>query len=171
MSQKLVKFLHTLGSVGFAGGVASLLALYAFLPPPTDVAGYAQMRAAMLGVADWVYLPSLLIVLVSGLLAVALRPAFIHSGWVVVKVAFSILLFEQGLIAVHGPLDAEARLSARVLDGAADPARLGGSIWREQASLWVMMALAALNIWLGVLRPRFARRRAEPVAAADESAG
>lgn len=170
MAQRLVKVLHTVGSVGFMGSVLCLLVLIEFLPRTDELATYAQMRLAMGAIADWVFLPSFVAVLLSGLLAVSMRTAFIHSGWVVVKLALGILVFEQSLIAVHGPMDFEARLSARVLEGAADPSRLGQSLWSEAASLWVMTFIAVLNIWLGVVRPSFRRRKAAAAAGAETPA-
>lgn len=167
---KILKLLHTIGSVGFMGATASLLVLIEFLPPTYELETYARMRAAMGAIADWLFLPSLVAILMSGLFAVVLRPAFIHSGWVVVKLAVGILVFEQSLIAIHGPMDFEARLSADALAGAADPERLGRSLWSEAASLWVMTFIAVLNIWLGVMRPSFRWRRKPAAVSHDASA-
>lgn len=168
--RRLMKFLHTVGSVGFMGSAASLLALHAFLPAPAATADYALLRAAMAGVADWIFLPSLAMVLLSGLLAIAAHTGFQHAGWVWVKLLFGIVVFEGGLVAVHGPIGAEADLAAGALAGTVDAARLGQSISAETGSLWVMMALSALNIYLGVWRPNFQRRRKPDTPAPAPSA-
>ncbi len=49
--RRLLKFLHTMGAIGLMGAMACLLVLMSVSPPPTDMAGYATMRAAMAAIA------------------------------------------------------------------------------------------------------------------------
>lgn len=153
--QRTMKFLHTMGAIGMMGSMAALLALYAYLPEPAVLAEYARMRAAMEGIATWIFLPSLGATLVSGLFAIALSKAFRNSGWVIAKLIAGIIVFEWSLIGIHGPMKREANLSADVLAGNGDIASLGSWLTSEWQSLIVMLALATANVVLGVWRPRF----------------
>jgi hypothetical protein len=72
--RRLMKFLHTIGAIGLIGSMACLVVLIAYAPESTSVAKYALLRAAMGGVATWIFLPSLAVTLVAGLLAIALTP-------------------------------------------------------------------------------------------------
>jgi hypothetical protein len=160
--RRLLKFLHTLGAIGIIGAMAALLVLLAFTPEPTALNEYARMRMAMGGVAEWLLLPSLGLVLVSGLLSMAWTPAFHNLGWVWVKLAMGVLMFEWTLVGVQGPMR-QAELSARALAGEADAGALGSSMQAEWASLWVLIAVAIANVVLGIWRPRFSRSaRREP---------
>ena len=154
----LVKFLHTVGAIGMMGAMAALLVLLSMLPEPTLVADYAHMRLAMAAISTWLFLPSFTLTLIGGLLAIAVTRAFQDVGWVWVKLATGISVFEAGLTAIHGPISREAALSVQALDGAIDAAKLGVSLGAERGTLWVMMAVSFANVALGVWRPRFRRK-------------
>ena len=156
--QRLVKFLHTMGAIGLMGAMACLLVLLSFLPEPTSVAEYARMRIAMGGIAQWIFLPSLALTLIAGLLALAVNQAYQNAGWALVKLATGILLFEYGFVAVQGPMEHEAALSAKALVQKIDVAMLGNTVDAERNSLWVLFAIATVNVVLGVWRPRISWR-------------
>lgn len=157
--RRLLKFLHTIGAIGVMGAMACLLILIAFLPEPTQLAEYARMRMAMGAIADWIFLPSLGITLIAGLLAIGMNRAYQDVGWAWVKLATGILVFEGSLTAIHGPIRREAELSAEALTKGIEALNLGATLDREWYALWVMLAIAALNVALGVWRPRFRIRR------------
>lgn len=157
--RRLMKFSHTIGAIGMMGAMASLLVLLCFLPEPTAVAEYARMRQGMAAISNWIFFPSLVITLVGGLLAMAVTRAYQDAGWVLLKLASGILVFEGGLVAIHGPIGREAALSAQVLSNGANAAKLGASLGSEWMALWVMMAVSAANVALGVWRPRFLKKR------------
>ena len=98
--RRLIKFLHTMGSVGFMGSLASLLVLARLAPPPQSLAGYALIRSTMAEIAAWVVLPSLILTLVPGLLAIAVTRAFHDAGWAWLKAATGIVVFAGGLHAL-----------------------------------------------------------------------
>ncbi len=167
-----LKFLHTIGAIGLMGGAASLLALLYMTPPLTDLAGYALMRSAMDVIATWIFFPSLALTLVAGLLAMAFHRAFHNAGWAWLKAATGILVFEAGFVGVIGPVQQQAEKSAKALAGEIDPATLSVSLGAEQGTLWVLLAVAAANVVLGVWRPRLTRRSATPSrASASSTAG
>jgi len=161
--RRALKFLHTMGSIGLAGAMACLLVLLSVTPPSTELPGYALMRGAMGAVATWIFLPSLALTLLSGLLALAQR-AFHNAGWAWVKLATGVLMFEGGLVYVQGPMRQEADLSAAALAGTGDPALLGQSLGAEANTLWLLLAVATANVVLGIWRPRLIRLPA-PAAA------
>jgi len=151
--RRLAKFLHTAAAIGFAGSLACLMVLSSTLPPASFVSDYATARTAMATIGDWVYLPSLVLVLVSGLLSMGLSPVFMNARWALLKLVSGILVFEAGLIGVHGPLRREAELSQTVLAGNANATELAQSLGSEFWSMAVLMAIAVLNVGLGVWRP------------------
>lgn len=140
------------------GAMASLLVLLSFVPPPTSLAEYALVRGAMGAIAGWIFLPSLALTLIAGLLAIALNRAYHNAGWAWVKLATGILIFEGGFVAVQGPMQEEAERSASALAGRVDPATLAGSLGSERNTLWMLLAVATANVVVGIWRPRLNRR-------------
>ncbi|SFT16591.1 hypothetical protein [Methylobacterium sp. yr668] len=155
--RRLLKFLHTMGSAGLLGAMASLVVMLSLSPAPSALTGYAAMRGAMGAVATWILLPALAVTLMSGLLAMALNRAFLNAGWAWVKLATGVLMFEGGLVYVQGPMKQEAEQSARALAGLVDPAVLAVSLTGERGTLWVLLAVATANVALGIWRPRILR--------------
>ena len=166
--RRLMKFLHTIGAIGLMGAMACLLVLLSFAPAPSSLAQYALLRGAMGGIAQWVLLPSLALTLIAGLLAMAVNPSFHNAPWALVKLATGILVFEWGFVGVQGPMQEEAERSAAALAGSLDPATLADTLAAEKGSLWVLLAIAALNVVLGVWRPRFRRARAAASAPQEQ---
>jgi hypothetical protein len=155
--RRLMKFLHTMGAIGLMGAMACLLVLLSFTPAPASLSEYALMRAAMGGIATWIFLPSLGLTLIAGLLAMGINRAYHNAGWAWVKLFSGLLVFEWGLAAIQGPMQQEAELSARAVAHEVDPATLGASLGAEWNSLWVMLAIATANVILGIWRPRLTR--------------
>lgn len=141
------------------GAMAALLVLLSHTPAPTDLAAYALIRGAMGDVATWIFFPSLGLTLVAGLLAIGFNPGYHNSSWAWAKLGTGILVFESGFVGVLGPMQEEARLSAQALAGLIDPKTLGGSVGAERGTLWVLLAVATVNVVLGIWRPRFTRLR------------
>jgi hypothetical protein len=157
MMRRAMKFLHTMGAIGLMGSMACLLVLFSATPPPSSLSQYALMRGAMSSIATWVFLPSLALTLVAGLLAIAVNRAYHSAGWAWVKLATGILIFEWGFAAVQGPMQQEAELSAQVLTGGGETATLATSVGAEMNSLWVLLAVATANVVFGIWRPRLTR--------------
>ena len=155
--RRLLKFFHTMGSAGLLGALASLVVMLALTPLPSALPSYAAMRGAMGAVATWVFLPSLAVTLMSGLIAMAVNRAYINAGWAWLKLATGVLMFEGGLVYVQGPMKQEAEQSARALAGLLDPAALAVSLPGERGTLWVLLAISAANVALGIWRPRILR--------------
>jgi hypothetical protein len=162
--RRFLKFLHEIGSIGFLGAVAALIVLHASVPDPSELERFAALRVAMDSVARWLLLPSMAIVVLSGLLSVAIVPAFHSADWVWAKLAMGVLIFEVTFAAIQVPIGraAEAARAALVDESAvAELAALAEPLSRQWGSLWFIGAIAVANVVLGVWRPRFGRRRAK----------
>jgi hypothetical protein len=155
--RQLLKFLHTLGAIGMMGSMAAFGIILLYAPPPTALAEYAAVRGAMAAAATWVFMPSLGITLIAGLLAIAASPAFHNAGWAWIKAASGILLFESGFVGVLGPMQREAADSVKAIAGTFNPALLGTSLGSEKMVIWILLAVSAANVVLGVWRPRLVR--------------
>jgi hypothetical protein len=158
-TRPLMKFAHTIGAIGLMGSMACLIVLLEFAPDPASLSEYALLSAAMAGVVTWIFLPCLALTLIAGLLAIAVNRAYHNAGWAWLKLATGILVFEWGFTAIVGPLQEEARLSARAVTGGVDPTTLAASLGPERNSLWMLLAVAAANVVLGVWRPRLTSLR------------
>jgi hypothetical protein len=153
------------------GAMAALIIMLVTIPDPTDLALYAQHRLTMGKIAEWLLLPSLAVVLVSGLWSMAITSAFHNAGWVWIKLASGILVFKGVLLSIQGPAEYEAMASAAALDGRLDVASLGQRLGEEWGVLWVMMVVAVANVVLGIWRPRFSREHREARRAARQATG
>jgi hypothetical protein len=172
--RRLLKFLHTMGAIGFMGALASLVVLTNYDPSPSSLASFALIHRAMAAIALWVVLPSFVLTLVAGLLAIAANRAFHNAGWAWIKAATGILIF-AGTFHALAPIQEDARQSTEVVVGQLDPSRLFSASQGERATLCVLLFVSTANVVLGVWRPRLiqpAKRgprvnpeRAEQVAA------
>ncbi|MDJ0778733.1 MAG: hypothetical protein QNJ85_12785 [Gammaproteobacteria bacterium] len=162
--RQLLKFVHTLGAIGFTGAMASLLVLVSLVPQPEAIVEYAKIRAAMDAIATWILLPSIGLVLFGGLMSMAWTSAFHNAGWAWFKLATGILVFEGTLTAVQGPVEKQAQIAAQALAGQIDPATIRDTTSSEWLSLWVLLGVALVNVVLGIWRPRSRRRQAAKAA-------
>jgi hypothetical protein len=145
-----------MGAVGFMGSLACLLVLENLTPQPSALASYALFRSAMAAIATWVYLPSFLLTLVPGLLAIAATPAFLNARWVWIKAATGILIFAGGL-HVLAPIQDEARVSAEVMAGQQSATALAGTSPGEAGTMWLLLIVSTANVVLGIWRRRITR--------------
>lgn len=156
MLSKLLKSLHELGAVGVVGSLAACLVLVATAPTHSAV-GYAAVRESIAALAKWLLVPSLGIVLVSGLLAIAANRAFHNAVWAWVKALLGVSMFEGTLLTISASARRAADLSALAASGHADPAQLAEVVRTEWGGLWLLISLSVANILLAVWRPRLGR--------------
>ena len=155
MLQKSLKLLHELGAIGVMGAFASCLVLVATAPPSRSLIAYAAARQNIAAISHWLLVPSLALVVVSGLLAIAANQAYKDAGWAWFKAALGLGMFEGTLLTVAGSARRAAELSAMAAAGNADPAELARVLHAEWGGLWVLLSLSLANIVLAVWRPRF----------------
>ncbi len=140
-------------------GALTALAVVAILAPTSSGAAiYVPLIAVMAKIAAWIIGPSMVLTVISGLLSMAATAAFQDAGWVWAKAATGILILEGGL-HVMGPIQDEAKRTAGALAASADPASVALLLSSEINTAWVLLAVSAANIALGVWRPRFSKLR------------
>jgi uncharacterized membrane protein len=154
--RRLLKFLHTFAAAGLTGAIAALAVVVILAPASVGAAGYVQIMRVMAKIAAWLVGPSMVLTVITGLLAMAATPAFYDAGWVWAKAATGVVLLE-GSLRVLGPLQDEAKRAGTALAGGPNPAEVTHLLNAEGATLWLLLAVSVANIALGVWRPRFLR--------------
>ncbi len=142
-----------MGAIGFAGGLAALLVCVRLDLSALPFESRAPYYEAIGAIASWIILPSLFLTLVPGLIAIAVTPAFHDAGWAWIKAATGILVFAGGLHAL-APIQDQARLSAEALAGEISPSAVVDETHGEAGTIWVLTLVSAVNVALGVWRPR-----------------
>ena len=153
-----LKVLHTVGAVGTLGSLAAVLVLV-LTTPAEPVVAYAAIRVGIASISRIVLVPSLAVVLFSGLLALAANRSYIDAGWAWIKAVLGLAMFEGTLVSVAGSARRAAELATLAASGSPDPVALAEAIRTERGGLWLMIALSMANIVLGIWRPRLSTRR------------
>ncbi len=155
--RKAVKIVHSLAACGMIGALLAYMVLLLYAPQDT-AARYADMRAAINAVCKIILLPSLGVVLFSGLISMVVHRPFMDLGWVWLKAATGILLFEATLGAINAKADYAAKIAAKIAAGEADPGLLTTALATEWGGLYGITALSVANVVLGVWRPPLSRQ-------------
>jgi len=154
MLKSLLKILHEIGAVGVMGSFAACLVL--LLKGPTQpLLAYAAVCQSIAAISHWLVLPSLVLVLLSGLLAIAATSAFHNAAWAWVKALLGLGAFEGTLVTIDASARRAAELLAMAVRGQGDAGQLAGVLRTERGGLWLLLALTLINIVLAVWRPRF----------------
>jgi len=155
MLKRVLKFLHEIGAVGLMGALAACLIL-TWAAPTRSVDAYVIVRQNVAAIMNWLLMPSLVAVLLSGLLAIAANSAFHNAGWAWAKALLGIAMFEGSFLTIGASTRRAAELSAAVASGHADAIQ-PDMVQGEWGTLWLLLALSIANIGLAVWRPRFTR--------------
>lgn len=153
--RRTLKFFHTLSAVGLTGGLAAYMFVIAMAPDIVSLEAHASLRASLASVAKWLILPSMLVVLVTGLLSMAVHSRFQEMPWVWIKAVSGILIFEATLASVDAPAQQAAVATARAAAGEIEIATLERLVRDEWGAWWALLVLSGANIALAVWRPRF----------------
>lgn len=164
--KRFLKFIHTVGAIGVLGALAAHLVLVAMAPGDSPTA-FAAVRAGIHAISRFILLPSLLLVLVSGLLAMAIHRPFMDARWAWLKAFTGVAMFEGTLNAVGSNAARGAELAARALEGNGDPQALAALLHHEWMGLWTIGAIALANVALGVWRPRLRSKQERSPAPAN----
>lgn len=144
MLRKLIKILHEIGAIGVVGPFAACI-LLAAKAPPLPLIAYAVARHQIAVITQWLLVPSLAVVLISGLLAIAANKAYVDAGWARLKALLG--------VTIAGSARHAAELSALAASGHPDPVQLAQVQRTESGSLWLLLTLSFANIVIGVWRP------------------
>ncbi len=157
--RKSLKTLHEIGAIGTMGAFAASIVLLAAAPTDSPVA-FAAVMQGIAALSKWLMVPSLAIVLISGMLAIAASEAYKNAAWAWMKALLGIGTFEGTLITIGASARRAAELSALAASGRGDAAQLAQVLHTEWGGLWILTVLALANILLAVWRPRLYRRPA-----------
>lgn len=142
------KALHEVASIGYGGALAACLVINA-AADRRSAAEFVAGRHLFAAIAHWLLVPSMAVVVVSGLLALAGTRAYQDAGWAWVKALLGLSVFEATLVIVGS-----SRREADLLAATVDPAVLDGLLRAERNTLWLLVALGVVNVVLAVWRPR-----------------
>ena len=164
--KKIVKITHEIGAVGYMGALAAMLVL-ALTAPQTPAVAFAAARLNMAAISHWILVPSLALVAVSGLLAIAMNRTFINAGWPWAKALTGITMFEGTLVTVDASMRHAAELAVGAAAGSGDPQAMQEALHAQWGGIAVMLTMCLANIVLAVWRPRFYRAPPGVRSAAD----
>jgi uncharacterized membrane protein len=144
------KTLHDLASIGFGGALAACLVINlnhaAFADP-------AAARQAFDAIARYVLVPSMVVVVVSGLIALGATHSYQSAGWAWAKTLLGLSVFEATLL-IGG---SSRRLAELASNTAAEAGLLDTLLRSERNTLWLLIAVSVVNVVLAVWRPRLSR--------------
>lgn len=144
------KALHEIASIGFGGALAACLVIN-LAGHRASPAEFTAARQAFAAIAQYVLVPSMAVVVVSGLIALAATRGYQDAGWAWLKALLGLSVFEATLLVVGS-----SRRQAEFAAAAADTALLDTLLRSERNTLWLLIALSVVNVVLAVWRPRLA---------------
>ena len=150
-----------MSAIGLTGGIAVYIILLANAPPMADLEAYHAIRVGIDKTARWLLLPSITIVLASGLLSIAAHAPFRAQRWVWAKVLLGLSMFEGTLVSIQGPAQHAAVITTKAMSGEIEADRVAELIHNEWGALWVILTLAIINVILATWRPRLRKRRSQ----------
>lgn len=156
MWKNLIKLLHYASLVGLAGGVIVSLVL-ADTIDATSPSATAGMHAAIALICGGVIVPSLVMMLLSGMLLVIARPRLIAARWVWAKAALGVVTGAVILLALQPAVKAAASMAATGALGDAPLGPLAAVVASEHAAAWWILGLILVAMVVAVWRPRFGR--------------
>jgi len=153
----LLKFLHIAATSGFVGTVAVSLLLAAVADTSTPLA-FAATRRAILLAAENIALPSLVVLLLTGMLLVVKQPLLIDARWVWAKALIGLAVGAIALLAVQPAVSRAAQLAQLATEGMPALEPLAAALRAERIGGLLNLALSLLAMALAVWRPPFGRR-------------
>lgn len=152
----LLKLLHLLAAIGFAGGLAVSLLLAGIADDSTATA-YAAGRRLVSAVAEYVVLPSLVVLVTTGLLLMVKQPALIDARWVWLKALIGTMVGGIALLVVQPAVTRVGALARLALEGSPAFGALAMPLRAEMIGGAINLALSLAAIALAVWRPRLGR--------------
>lgn len=145
--RRALKALHEIATIGVGGGLVTCL-IIGMAVEPSSAAEFTTSRQIIAAIAKYLLLPSMGLVLVSGLLSIAATRGYHNAGWAWLKLLLGISVFEATLLTI-GASTQLAELTA----AQADPDLLASLLRSERNTLWILIGLCIVNVVLAVWRP------------------
>ncbi|MES2972603.1 MAG: hypothetical protein V4757_03305 [Pseudomonadota bacterium] len=144
------KSVHDIASIGFGGALAACLVinLTANLASPGEFQATRQVFSA---IARYILIPSMAVVVVSGLIALAATQGYRDAGWAWLKALLGMSVFVSTLM-VAGSAGEGGELATAA--SSSDMAALQRLLRAERITLWLLIALIVVNVVLAVWRPK-----------------
>ena len=158
MLKKALKLMHEFGAAGVMGSLGTCIVIAATAPrqPLAAVAATWQTVAA---ITRFLFLPSLALVLITGLLAIAANEPYKNAAWAWLKALLGISMFEGSLLTVVAGARRASALATLAASGGGEPERLAAVLLMQWGGLWLLLARSAVNVVLAVWRPRLTWRK------------
>jgi uncharacterized membrane protein len=156
--QRSLKFVHTVATALLVGALAlQLLVAYRYgAPPPEAGAAAGAARGLAAEVSRWLLVPSLVVVVVSGLLLMGINRSYGAAGWVWAKALIGLMLVKTVITLTH-PAARDLATSAAgqtTAAGAFTAEAVAQLVRMEWNGAWVALVLSVAAIAFGVWRPR-----------------
>jgi Predicted integral membrane protein (DUF2269) len=150
---RLIKLVHILSVIGFVGGLAAsmVVADVADSAPPTAL---AALRMAIAAVGETLVVPSLVMLVLTGMLLVVARPHLVSARWIWAKAVLSVAIAGIALAVVQPAVTRAAVLAAEAALGSPALQAMGRAFSAEQIGGAVNLLLALVAIALALWRPR-----------------
>jgi len=145
----VAKALHEIGSIGFGGALAACLVINQ-VAGRSSPAEFAAARHAYAAITQYILLPAMTIVVMSGMVALVSTRAYIDASWAWLKALLGLSVFEATLTVVGS-----GSRQAEVIAAAGDPNLLAALLRSERNTLWLLLALVVANVVLAIGKPKF----------------
>lgn len=165
MWKNLLKLLHYASLAGLGGGMVVILVLLDTIDA-TSPASVAGMHAAIALLCGALVVPSLVVLLLTGMLLVVARPHLISARWVWAKAIVGVIVAVTVLAGFQPLVIALASMSATGALGDAPPGPLASTVETERWAAYLTLATVVAAMAIAVWRPRLGRP-----ASARDSAG
>ncbi len=142
------KALHDIASIGYGGALAACLVINLVANHSSPVE-FTAARNAFAAIAQYLLVPSMAVVVVSGLVALAATRGYLDAGWAWLKALLGLSVFEATLLIVGS-----GRKNAQLAAASTDPALLDTLLRTERNTLVLLIVLSIANVVLAVWRPR-----------------
>lgn len=153
--RRFLKLAHTLGAFGMAGGIAAFMLLANSSPEPAATPEFLAIREGLYTISRTLVLPSMALIFLSGVLAMAVHFPFQNALWAWLKLGAGFLIFESMLATLDAPARRAVEFTTRAIEGEMSQAQLAASIESPWGAWWVILVLAGLNVVLAIWKPRF----------------
>lgn len=154
----LLKLLHLVAAIGFVGALAVML-LLSLTADDSTASAFATVRRAVLTVAQTIGLPSLVLLLLTGMLLTTQQPVLLEARWLWAKALIGVLVGGISLLVVQPAVMRAAALAQMVVEGTLSLRPLEAALGAERIGATVNLLLSLAAIVLAVWRPRLGADR------------